>query len=82
MTEEVEKAKARKESLDAMRNAQKHMQDALNRIGSLESALRQSCKDIEGLIALIPPGAYAFNSQQSLRDKYTSALNDVRKYLI
>ena len=82
MTDEAEKAKAEKESIDAMRNAQKHMAKALDRIENLQRALRKSCDTIEAMIAYLPSGTYGYRSEESLRDHYAKTLGEIRKVLI
>lgn len=63
MTDQTEEQIAKnKAAVDAMRNAQKNMGSALNRIEDLERALKSASATISALKGYISPNVYQYGS--------------------
>lgn len=76
-----QKLQEAKDSIDAMRKAQKHMADALHRIGALEIELRRAADNLERCKAMMPRDAYQFNSTKRLHDLVDEWVATARKVL-
>lgn len=82
MTDE-ERAAANKAAVDAMKNAKANMGTVLERVDTLERALRVAGQNIASLKSYVAPGAYTYpisgNSKKAvdLFDDAVAAINKV-----
>ena len=75
--EQVAKEKA---AVDAMRNARGNMATVLDRVGSLEAALRDAAGQLDEA-AKHMPNAYRYESRQTLKEYYGEQAIKARKVL-
>lgn len=78
---EEQKLQDEKEAIDAMRNAQKHMADALHRISTLENELKRAADNLERCKGMMPRDAYQFNTAKRLHDLVDEWIATARKSL-
>lgn len=76
--EQVAKEKA---AVDAMRNARGNMATVLDRVGSLEGALRDAVTQLEAAAKHMPIDAYRYESRQTLKEFYNEQAAKARKVL-
>lgn len=81
MKTEDEKNSELKESVLAMRNAQKHMTQALDRIKRLEDALKRAADFISSAKRYAPENVYQYNSNKKISDLFDKAESDAREIL-
>ena len=79
-TQEQRDAEA-KESVNAMRSAQKHMSAALDRIAMLEKALSQAAQDLDWCRSKMPRDAYVFEGKTRLEDRVAEFAAKARRGL-
>lgn len=78
---EEQKAAERKQSLEAMRNARKHMDDAIKEIASLRDALNSAAQFIESSKKYIPREVYTYEGKMRVQDTFDAAAAAARKAL-
>lgn len=81
MEQDEEKTAKEKESIAAMRLAQKHMADALSRVSALERALGQAADSLSRCTDYIPEKAYTYDGKQKLKDVVKGWETEARKLL-
>jgi hypothetical protein len=76
-----EQIAADKAALDAMRNARAHMNGAISRIETLESALRSAVHGLREAKGFTPSSAYVYGGAKSVHDKIDEAIAAANKAL-
>lgn len=71
----------RKEAVTAMRAAQKHMSQALDRISDLEKALKQAASDLENVKRYIARDSYIYNTTKRAHDLIDENISAARSKL-
>ena len=82
MSDKTEEQIAReKAAVDAMRNSRAHMNEAISRIETLESAVRSAAYALKEAKGFTPATAYIYGGQKSVHDKIDEAIAAANKAL-
>lgn len=77
---EEQRLEEQKQIIASMRNAQKNMQQALNRITALEGALKSAANSIDDLKRYLPEHGYTYRGEKKIRslaDDYAKSAREL-----